>query len=64
MSLLAGAAQSEDPYRWNILGLTDGGQAATAALFQGLPSIGPALTVAYALSLGKSGSCWAASSSG
>lgn len=32
-----------------------GGQAASAALFQGLPSIGPALATAYALSLSEVG---------
>ncbi len=47
--------QTEDPYRWNILGLATGGQAASAALFQGLPSIGPALAAAYALSLAQVG---------
>ena len=38
-------------YRWVILGLGIAGQAAFAALVQGLPSIGPALRAEYGLSL-------------
>lgn len=48
-------AQQPAPYRWKILGLTVGGQAATAALFQGLPSIGPILAESYGLTLGQVG---------
>ena len=49
------AAEQPAPYRWKILGLTVGGQASTAALFQGLPSIGPVMAESYDLSLGQVG---------
>ncbi len=49
------AAQPPAPYRWKILGLTVGGQASTAALFQGLPSIGPVMASSYGLTLGQVG---------
>ena len=51
----AAAVQAPAPYRWKILGLTVGGQASTAALFQGLPSIGPIMAESYDLTLGQVG---------
>lgn len=43
-------------YRWVVLALGMGGQAAFAAVFQGLPAIGPAIREEFALSLPGFGS--------
>lgn len=51
----AATAPRPPRYRWTILGLASGAQASTAALFQGLPALGPALALAYGLSLSQVG---------
>jgi sugar phosphate permease len=48
-------ASAPQRYRWRILALAVGAQGASAALFQGLPSIAPSLAAAYGLSVAQVG---------
>ena len=52
------------PYRWTILAVGVGAQAAISALRLGLPSLGPALRSAYGLSLPALGVAFASVSAG
>jgi MFS family permease len=46
--------------RWTILAAAAGAQGAAAAIFQGLPSVGPQLSAAYGLDLAELGLCLSA----